>query len=121
MDNGTLGLVTDSGPGLLDLFSVAGVLMLMLGVLFAAFWILKRYGHKAGLGMLTNPTLKMEARLPLGPKKQVVVLRYRDKHLVLGVTDQNITLLTETDITDDDQDTTDFSVALEKENKRSRS
>lgn len=38
--------------------------------------------------------MRIESRLALGPKKWVVITRYMDKRLVLGVTDQQINLLT---------------------------
>ncbi len=46
-------------------------------------------------GALPRDALVMEAQLPLGPRKGLMVVRFLNKRLLLGVTDQQITLLTE--------------------------
>lgn len=85
-------------------FKFVGVIFLMLAALAAAFYLLKRYGPKAGLGALTRSDLVLEGQLALGPKRQIVVVRFLNKRLVLGVTDANINLLTETEADHDDHD-----------------
>lgn len=92
---------------------VAGVLCLMLAFIFAGFWVLKRYGHRAGLGLLTRNELKLEGHLSLGPKKQVVVVRFLNKRMVLGVTDTSINLLTEMESPHDDNPQADFTKSLD--------
>lgn len=96
-----------------ELLRVVGVLCLILASLFGAMWLLKRFGRRAGLGVFSNSGLKIEGQLALGPKKQVYVVRFLNKHLVLGVTENSINLLTETDA-DDDETEQDFSRSLEK-------
>jgi len=94
---------------------VAGILCLMLAFIFAGFWLLKRYGHRAGLGLLSKNQMKLEGQLSLGPKKTVVVVRFLNKRLVLGVTDSNINLLTEMDAGHDAAQTDkDFNASLEE-------
>ena len=76
-----------------------------LAVIFAAYWLLKRYGGKWGIGPAgRGGMLRLLAHLSLGPRKSIVVVRFMHKNLVLGVTEHNITLLTEE--TADDDDTT---------------
>lgn len=73
-------------------------LAVLLGVIFAAFWLLKRYGPKIGLGPGgRGGSLRLMDHLPVGPKKSVVVVRFLNKDLVLGVTDHTITRLAEVD------------------------
>ncbi|MBU1002545.1 MAG: flagellar biosynthetic protein FliO [Proteobacteria bacterium] len=97
-----------------ETLKVAGVLCLMLAFIFAGFWVLKRYGHRAGLGVLTRNELKLEGHLALGPKKQIVVVRFLNKRMVLGVTETSINLLTETESKHDDDSQADFTKSLDK-------
>ena len=46
-------------------------------------------------GALPRGALVREAQLPLGPRKGLMVVRFLNKRLLLGVTDQRITLLSE--------------------------
>lgn len=89
---------------------MAGGLFLVLGLLFVLLFLLKRYGHKAGLTRQLSSDLKLMGQMALGPRKSVVVVRYLNKDMVLGVTDSSITLLTETH---HDHSRTDFSTHLE--------
>lgn len=97
-----------------EALKVTGVLCLMLAFIFGGFWVIKRYGHRAGLGVLSKSQLKMEGQLALGPKKYVVVVRFLNKRMVLGVTDSNINLLTEMDAGNDDAEQTDFKQSLDE-------
>ena len=84
---------------------MALALLLVLAVIFAAYWLLRRYGGKWGIGPAgRGGMLRLLAHLSLGPRKSIVVVRFMHKNLVLGVTEHNITLLTEE--TADDDDTT---------------
>ncbi len=75
---------------------MAGGLFLVLGLLFLVLFLLKRYGYKTGLTRQFSLDLKILGQISLGPRKSVVVVRYLNKVMVLGVTDASITLLTET-------------------------
>ncbi|MFO7726785.1 MAG: flagellar biosynthetic protein FliO [Desulfonatronovibrio sp.] len=89
---------------------MASALFILLGLIFLGFYLLKRYGHKAGFGPAANNRLKLMGMLNIGPKKSVVVVRFLNKDLVLGVTDSQINLLTETQV--DDQNKQEFSRVL---------
>lgn len=80
-------------------FQALAVLCLIIAALWAALWYFKRRGGLTLLGLTENLTL--EGRLSLGPKKNLMVVRFLNKRLLLGVTDQQITLLTELPIHDD--------------------
>lgn len=71
-------------------------LLLVLAVILAAFWVLRRFGPKFGLGPVgRGGMLRIVSQLPLGQRKSLVVVRFLNKDLLLGVTDQTITMLTE--------------------------
>ena len=77
-------------------FNALAVLCFLLGIFFAALWLIRRFA-RGGMRLVGGgPELSVESRLALGPKKWVMAVRYMDKRLLLGVTDTNITLLTET-------------------------
>lgn len=81
-------------------FMGLAVMFLMLAMLwYGARWI-KRSGSLRLFGM--TPSLNVESRLSLGPRKHLFVVRYRGKRLLLGVTEQNINLLSE-DALDEDE------------------
>lgn len=85
-------------------FQALGAIFLIIAVLAGGFFLLKRFGPRAmGGGVFGRGTLQLEAQLPLGPRRSVAVVRFLNKRLVLGVTDSNITLLTETETGHDDE------------------
>ncbi len=101
-------------------FQALGTLFLLLAALWLLVWLLRRYGKFRFLpqpGILPRNALHMEAQLPLGPRKGVMVVRFLDKRLVLGVTDQQITLLTETDV-QHEQDSAEFQEVMDAEQRR---
>ncbi len=93
---------------------MVGALLLILAVILLAYYLLKRYGHKAGLGFSHSNYLQTKAVLSLGPKKSIVVVRFLNKYLVLGVTDSQINLIKEMDA-DHEQDQ-DFAQVLSQKN-----
>lgn len=97
-------------------FQALAAVFLILGALAFAFYILKRYGRRAGLSVFNRDDLEIEGQLAIGPKKNVVVVRFLNKRLVLGVTDSNINLLTEADINDEPEHK-EFSQSLEQAQK----
>ncbi len=99
-------------PGLGPLFTMIGGLCLVLALLLIGFWLLRRYGPKGGFG--ASKWLKYEGSLAIGPRKSVVVVRFLNKVLVLGVTEHQINLLTETEAGHDDPADKDFAKVLDK-------
>ena len=85
-------------------------LAVLLGVIYAAFWLLRRYGPKIGLGPGgRGGMVRLIDHVSVGPKKSVVVVRFLNKDILLGVTDHAITRLAETE---HDAAKTDFADAL---------
>ena len=75
-----------------------GIVFFLVAVLWLAVWLARRFGKFNFMprpGSLPRDALVMEAQLPLGPRKGLMVVRFLNKRLLLGVTDQQITLLTE--------------------------
>lgn len=89
--------VADTGHSILITF---GYLCLLLGVIFFAYWLLKRLGFH-GMGVHSGRGApQLLTRLMLGNRQSVAVVRYRDKDMVLGVTEEQISLLKEFDADD---------------------
>jgi flagellar protein FliO/FliZ len=82
----------DSGTTIL---TTAGYLCLLLGVIFLAYWLLKRFGVPGALTGSGQDGPKLVSRLMLGNRQSVAVVRYRDKDLLLGVTEHSVSLLAE--------------------------
>lgn len=79
-------------------FQAIGILFLLLAALWFAVWCIRRYGKFNFLprpGSLPRDSLIMEAQMPLGPKKGLMVVRFMNKRLLLGVTEHQISLITE--------------------------
>ena len=73
--------------------STLGYLLLMLGLLFLAYYLLKKFGPKTMGGAMGKDGPQVAGRVPLGQKQYLAVVCYREEELLLGVTEQNITLL----------------------------
>lgn len=75
---------------------MALALLLVLAVILVGYWILRRLGPRFGLGPVgKGGTLRLMGQMGLGPRKQLLVVRFLNKDLLLGVTEHSITLLTE--------------------------
>jgi flagellar protein FliO/FliZ len=93
LDNATL---TGAGAGLgLASVKMAAALLLILGLLFLGLALMKRYGLAARLQGRSSGLLRVEERVSLGPRKQLVVVRFLNRILVLGVADAGINLIAE--------------------------
>ncbi len=90
-------------------FQALGAVFLVLALLALALYLLKRFSPRSRL--FKRGDLQLEAQLQLGPKRSVAVVRFLNKRLVLGVTDANVNLLTQTD-TEHDAHSNDFDQAL---------
>ena len=95
--------VVDTGMSVL---TTLGYLCLLLGIIFLAYWLLKRLGIQ-GVGMRSGrggPQLL--SRMMLGTRQSLIVVRYRERDLLVGVTEQNITLISE-DLADENIEISD--------------
>ena len=76
-------------------FEAFAILCFLLFAFFAVLWLVKRFFGGGMRFSMSGPELCVESRLALGPRKWIMAVRYMDKRLLIGVTDQSITLLTE--------------------------
>ena len=93
-----------------------GAVFLLLAFLWFMLWLLRRYGRFNFLprpGSLPRDALIMEAQMPLGPRKGLTVVRFMGKRLLLGVTEQNITLLASEDTVSHENESKSFRQALD--------
>ncbi len=80
-----------------------GLMFLLLACLWFLARFLKRHGRFNFIprqGTLPRDAFFMEAQMPVGPRKCLMVVRFLDKRLLIGVTDQQIALLTEERVND---------------------
>lgn len=77
------------------IFKALGALLLILGLMLLMAKLFRKFGTKVGLsqGAMINI---LETRM-LGPKKQLTVVEIGGEVLVVGVTDQQINLVTRLD------------------------
>ena len=76
-------------------FKGIGALFLILAALWGVVWFLRKRGSLPGGGGLPRDSFSVEAQLALSPKQKIVLVRFLNSRLLLGVTDQRITLLKE--------------------------
>ncbi|TDT86355.1 flagellar biosynthetic protein FliO [Pseudodesulfovibrio indicus] len=102
----------DSGTTFL---TTAGYLCLLLGVIFLAYWLLRRYGVPGALTTGKDGP-RLRNRLMLGNRQSVAVVRYRDRDLLLGVTEHAITLLSESEAAPEEErpERKSFAAVLKK-------
>lgn len=82
-------------------FQAIGYMILLLLLLWGVLWAIRRYGKFNCLplpGAFPKDGLRMEAQLAFGPRRGLMVVRYLNRRLLLGVTDHQITLLKETNL-----------------------
>jgi len=97
--------VVDSGASIL---TTLGYLCLLLGVIFLAFYLLRRIGFHGLGGSGGKGAPRLMSRLVLGARQSVAVVRFRGRDFLLGVTDERISLLASEEA-DAGQDETDAS------------
>jgi flagellar protein FliO/FliZ len=68
--------------GMADLSGIALSLVLVVGFIFAAAWVVRRM--PLGLGRANGP-LKVLAALPLGPRERLVLVEARGEELLIAV------------------------------------
>lgn len=93
MANATLP-APEIGLGLASL-KMAGGMLLLLALLLLGLALLKRYGLAARFQGGGGSALRIEERVMLGPRKQLLVVRFLNKRLLLGVTDTGINVIAE--------------------------
>jgi flagellar protein FliO/FliZ len=91
--------VVDAGSTVL---TTLGYLCLLLAIIFMAYYLLRRLGVPGMSAQGGAGAPKLIGRLMLGQRQSVVVIRHRDKDLLLGVTEHSITRLDQDVASDED-------------------
>ncbi len=73
-----------------NLLQTISGLLLVLALIVAMAWLMKRSQQWHGIG---QQQFKVIAALPLGPREKAVLLQVGEQQLLLGVTPQNVNLL----------------------------
>lgn len=73
-------------------------LAFVIGLVFLSAWLFRKisFGRVPAIGSQASD-LKISARIPLGEKRFLMVVSIAEKHFLLGVTPQNINLISELD------------------------
>ena len=82
-------------------FEALAILCFVLAALWAVLWYLKRKGG-GSIFPSSAPTMRIENRLALGPKKWLYIVRCMEERLVLGVTDKHITLVSQSPLEEEE-------------------
>lgn len=72
-----------------------GVLLLVIVSIPVVLWLVKRLSQLPQRG--EHAALQVEASLPLGVRERIAVVKVGERHLVVGITAQTITMLAELD------------------------
>ncbi|MDR1489392.1 MAG: flagellar biosynthetic protein FliO [Desulfovibrio sp.] len=89
------GQIPDLSPSWRGYFGALAMLCLLVALLWGLLWLIRKRGIAPGLFASQGDMLRVENRLSLGPKKWILAIRCLDRHLIVGVTERNISLLTE--------------------------
>jgi flagellar biosynthetic protein FliO len=83
------------------LIRTLGALLIIVGLIVAAAWGMKRFGGaRFGTPKENAPPLAILNSLSLGERRSLTIVRFGDRTLLLGSTANSVTLLAETE-TDD--------------------
>ncbi|AKH20193.1 flagellar biosynthetic protein FliO [Sedimenticola thiotaurini] len=94
------------------LLQTAGGLLLILGLIFAIGWLLRRFGR---LPMASKGDITILSGVSLGPRERAVLLRVGDTRLLVGVAPGRIQTLHVLDKTEGQEADTAFSGQLKTE------
>jgi flagellar biosynthetic protein FliO len=80
------------------LLRTLGALLLIVGLIIAAAWGMKRFGGaRFGAPKEDAPALAVLNSISLGEKRSLAIVRFGDRTLLIGSTAQSVTLLAETE------------------------
>lgn len=72
-----------------------GALAFILALIILTAWLIKRYAPQGQLGTQRSDVIRVVATKMLGGRKSLALVRVRGQTLLLGITPQKITCLTE--------------------------
>lgn len=65
---------------------------ILIGLAGAGYYVVRRYSHKSKQGQ-SNMQIKILSQHYLGPKKSLAIVRVAGESILIGVTDQNISMI----------------------------
>ncbi|SDN19861.1 FliO/MopB family protein [Acetanaerobacterium elongatum] len=77
-----------------EFFSVAGAVLLIIGIVVLAFYSTKWLGKRVGTP-LSGKYLAVVDRITLGQDKSIAIIKVNDKYLLVGIASSGITNLGE--------------------------
>lgn len=83
-----------------SVLSMIGTLALMVAVFAGAYWVSKFIGKKYQGGSATEGQIEIICRTPIGKGESIVIVKSAGKAFLIGVTEANITVLSELDPND---------------------
>ncbi len=86
--------------------SSVSIIILMLLMFYGGLWLLRKYGKGRFLPLsssFSRNDLRLEAQLPLSQKRTLYVVKYLNRRILLGGTDNSLTLLSEDYILSEEQ------------------
>ncbi|HMM39622.1 MULTISPECIES: flagellar biosynthetic protein FliO [Desulfovibrio] len=102
-----------------SVLSMAAALSLVLALIFLGFYLVRRFGPASLTRARGGAAPALLGRLFLGNRQSVAVVRVLGKTLVLGVTEQQISLLAEAETTDAPAQGAGFSRILDEQGRKS--
>ncbi|WP_035853532.1 flagellar biosynthetic protein FliO [Deefgea rivuli] len=78
------------GPGFGQVFQVIFALLLVLGLIVGAAWLMRRFSLVPGGA---NAQMRVVSAVMVGTRERVVIVEVRDTWLVLGVTSEQVNML----------------------------
>jgi flagellar protein FliO/FliZ len=82
---------------ILSILKMLSAPALVLGLMVVAMFFLRKFMSKTGGGVESDELVKIVSTRYLGPKSSIVILDVLGRVVVVGVTNQQISLLTEID------------------------
>ncbi len=85
--------------------SAISIIFALLAVLYGGLWLMRKLGYGSAVvtsAQFSKNNLRVEAQLSLGGKRQLYLVRYMNKRLLLGTTDASISLISEEYMLDDE-------------------
>ena len=82
---------------ILSILKMLSALALVLGLMVVAMYFLKKFMNRTGGSIETDEFVKIISTRYLGPKNSIVILDILGRVIVVGISNQQISMLTEID------------------------
>lgn len=83
----------NTSPSAIDAFQYAGSFVLVIALLLALLWSLKKLQANALFKGRPEARVRIVETLSLGPRQKIALLRLNDSEVLIGITAQQMTAL----------------------------